>query len=252
MEWRDEGFLLSARRHGETAAILEVFTPARGRHAGVLRGGASRKMAPHLQPGTQLDVIWKARLEDHLGSFTVEPVRARTAVAMHNRRALAGLNAVCALLLFCLPERDPLPDLYRRSEQLLDLMGQDDLWPLAYLNWELALLDALGYGLDLSACAVTGQTEDLTYVSPKSGRAVSRQGAGDWADKLLPLPPCLLGQGEAPDAEIAQALGTTGYFFGHKVARALGTRPIPEARARFAELLTRPLSPPRSQSRSQP
>ena len=239
MEWREEGFLLSARRHGESAAILEVFTPDHGRHAGVLRGGASRKMAPHLQPGTQLDVTWRARLEDHIGAFTVEPVRSRAATAMASRRALAGLNAVCALLQFCLPEREAHGALYRRSEQLLDLLPQQDLWPLAYLNWEVALLDALGFGLDLTKCASTGTTEELVYVSPKSGRAVSRAAAGVWADKLLPLPRCLRGEGEAEDAEIALALSTTGYFLALKVAPALGHKPIPEARARFLDLLDR-------------
>ncbi|MGX9356399.1 DNA repair protein RecO [Roseobacteraceae bacterium S113] len=240
MEWREEGFLLAARPHGETAMILDVFTPSHGRHAGVLRGGASRKMTPHLQPGTQLDITWKSRLQEHMGSFAIEPVRSRAAVALTNRRALAGLNAVCALLQFCLPEREAHGALYLRSEQLLDLMGQDALWPLAYLNWEKALLEELGYGLDLSVCAATGSTDDLCYVSPKTGRAVSKAGAGIWADKLLPLPPCLLGQGAAPDDEVALALTTTGFFLEHRVAPALGHKPLPQARARYRDLLTRP------------
>ncbi|MCH2165873.1 MAG: DNA repair protein RecO [Marinovum sp.] len=239
MEWRAEGFLLGTRRHGENAAILDVFTAEHGRYAGVLRGGTSRKYTPHLQPGTQLDLTWKARLEDHIGSFTIEPLRSRAAVAMANRRALAGLTSVCTLLSFCMPERAPHPALYARSEQLLDLLEQQEIWPLAYLNWEQALLEELGYGLDLSVCAATGATEGLIYVSPRSGCAVSAKGAGEWADKLLPLPPVLLGEGDAEDGEIALALGTTGYFLEHKVAPALGHRPIPEARARYVDLLTR-------------
>lgn len=239
MDWRDEGFVLSSRRHGETAVILEVFTPDRGRHAGVLRGGISRKWTPHLQPGTQLDLSWRARLEDHIGTFTIDPVRARSAAAMGSRRALAGLGAVCALLGFCLPEREPHPALYARSEQLLDLLGQDDLWPLAYLRWEMALLEELGFGLDLSACAASGTNEELCFVSPKTGRAVSRQAAGIWADRLLPLPEVMLGRGDAEDADIVTALGTTGYFFAQKVAPALGNRPLPEARARFIDVLKR-------------
>ena len=193
MEWRDQGILLSARRHGETSAIIEVFTPAQGRHAGIVRGGTSRKIAPSLQPGAQLDVAWRARLEDHIGAFTVEPLRSRAAVAMQDRLALAGLNAVTALLAFCLPEREPHPALYRRTEALLDMLGQGDVWPLAYLKWELRLLEEMGYALDLDACAVTGATEGLIYVSPKTGRAVSAKGAGEWADRLLPLPPVLRG-----------------------------------------------------------
>lgn len=239
MDWRDQGILLAVRRHGETSAIIEVFTQEHGRHAGVVRGGTSRKIAPILQPGAQLDVSWRARLEDHIGSFTVEPLRSRAAAAMSGRMALAGLNAVTALLSFCLPEREPHPNLYRQSERLLDLLGQDEIWPLAYLRWELGLLEELGFGLDLRACAVTGTTEDLVFVSPRTGRAVSAAAAGVWADRLLPLPPCLRGQGPAPDTEIAEALGTTGYFMENRLAPALGERPLPEARRRFVDLVSR-------------
>lgn len=233
MEWRDQGILLSHRRHGESAAIIEVFTPAQGRCAGVVRGGASRRMAPLLQPGAQIDVTWRARLEDHIGTFTVEPLRSRTG-ALADRLALAGLNAVCALLLFALPERAPHPPLYARSETLLDLLDRPDIWPLAYLGWEMALLEEMGFGLDLDRCAVLGEeANDLSYVSPRSGRAVSRAGAGDWAGRLLPLPPCLLGQGPAPDSEILQGLEVTGHFLHHHLAPHLGDRPLPDARARF-------------------
>jgi DNA repair protein RecO (recombination protein O) len=241
MEWRDQGILLSTRRHGETSAIIDVFTPSRGRHAGVVRGGTSRKVAPVLQPGAQLDVLWRARLEDHIGSFQVEPVRSRAVVAMGERLALAGLNAVTGLLCFCLPEREPHAALYTRTEQLLDLLGQADVWPLAYLRWEVSLLEEMGYALELDTCAVTGGTDDLAYVSPKSGRAVSRGAAGEWADRLLPLPDVLRGQGSAPDSEIAQAFVTTGYFLSAHLAKDLGNKPLPEARARFIDSFTRRL-----------
>ncbi|MFK7879329.1 DNA repair protein RecO [Roseobacter sp.] len=241
MEWRDQGILLNTRRHGESSAIIEVFTPDHGRHAGVVRGGASRKTAPILQPGAQLDVAWRARLEDHIGSFQVEPVRSRAALAMEDRLALAGLNAVTGLLGFCLPEREPHPRLYAASEQLLDLLGQGDLWPLAYMRWELRLLEEMGYALALDACAVTGSQENLVYVSPKSGRAVSQEAAGDWADRLLPLPDVLRGKGAAENAEIARALETTGHFLSAHLAQNLGNKPLPEARARFVATLTRPL-----------
>jgi DNA repair protein RecO (recombination protein O) len=238
MDWRDEGIVLSSRKHGETSVILDVFTPCHGRHAGVVRGGTSRKMTPILQPGAQVDVMWRARLEAHIGSFTVEPVRSR-ATALSDRLTLAGLNAVTGLLSFCLPEREPHPALYKRSEQLLDLLGHQEVFPLAYLRWEQALLEELGFGLDLATCAVTGATEGLCYVSPKSGRAVSAQGAGDWADRLLPLPPCLLGQGDAADEEVFTALQTTGYFLEHKLAPELGHKPLPEARARLMDAFSR-------------
>lgn len=239
IEWRDQGALLSVRKHGETAVIAEIFTAEHGRHAGVIRGGTSRKIAPILQPGAQLDVTWKARLEDHLGAFHVEPIRSRAAVVMSDRLALAGLNAVCALLAFATPEREAHPDLYQQSITMLDLLGNTDVWPLAYLRWELRLLENLGYALELSSCAVTGSVDDLAYVSPKSGRAVSAEGAGDWADRLLPLPPVLLGQGTAPDREILQGLQTTGYFLTNWLAKALGDRPLPPARDRLISTLMR-------------
>jgi DNA repair protein RecO (recombination protein O) len=239
MEWRDHGILLSSRRHGETAVIIDVFTEDHGRHAGIVHGGASRKKAPVLQPGAQLDLLWRARLEDHLGSYQAEPLRSRAAAALSGRMALAGLNAVTALLGFCLPERNPYPELYKQTEQLLDLLGQDEIWPLAYLRWEMALLQDMGFGLDLSACAVSGRNEDLAFISPKTGRAVSRQEAGQWVNRLLPLPPVLRGEGSAPDHEVAEGLRTTGFFLGERLAPSLGNRPLPEARARFVELFTR-------------
>lgn len=241
MEWRGQGILLSSRRHGESSVIIDVFTPEQGRHAGVVRGGTSRKIAPILQAGAQLDVRWRARLEDHIGTFQVELLRSRAAAAMSGRLALAGLNAVTSLLAFALPERESHLALYGESERLLDLLGQDEIWPLAYLRWELRLLEETGFGLDLSCCAVTGAQEGLAYVSPKSGRAVSRAGAGDWADRLLPLPLCLLGEGDAADGEMAQALDVTGYFLQNKLAPALGHKPVPEARARFIDQVVRML-----------
>ncbi len=239
MDWRDKGSLLSVRRHGETSVIVELFTAAHGRHLGVVRGGTSRKLAPALQPGTLLDATWRARLEDHIGSYTVEPLRSRAAALMSGRLTLAALNSLCALLSFALPEREPHPALHRRTEALLDLIGTNPAWPLAYLRWELALLDELGFGLDLSSCVVSGAVEDLAYVSPKSGRAVAAEAAGTWADRLLPLPPALLGHGEGAFAEIAQGLTTTGFFLKTRLAPSLGDRPLPAARQHFVDLVSR-------------
>ena len=243
MEWRGQGILLSVRRHGETAAIIEVFTPEQGRHAGVVRGGTSRKIAPILQPGAQLDVAWWARLDSHIGTFTVEPLHSRAAQVMNDRLALAGMLSVLALLRFALPERAPQPGLYARSVALLDLLGQSDLWPLAYLRWEQALLDDMGFGLDLGSCAVTGATTDLAYVSPKSGRAVSRQGAGDWSSRLLPLPACLQGQGVGALDDVMQGLQVTGHFLLHHLAQGVGASTLPEARLRFVDALARQSRP---------
>lgn len=239
MEWRDEGTILALRVHGETSVIVEAFTAAHGRHAGVVRGGVSRKQAATLQPGSRVALHWRARLEDHLGAFVAEPLRSRAGV-LGDRQALLGLNSLCALLAFALPEREPHPALYAASEVLFDKLAElADGWPLAYLRWELALLEELGYGLDLRSCAVTGTRDDLAFVSPKTGRAISRAGAGAWASKLLPLPACLLGQGPADATALAEGLVTTGFFLEHRLARDLGGRALPEARRRLADALTR-------------
>ena len=238
MEWRDEGALLSMRLHGESSAIIEVFTAAHGRHTGVVRGGASRKMAAMLQPGSQLDVTWRARLEDHIGSYVAEPLRSRAAI-LSDRLALAGLNSVCALLHVALPEREPHPLLWRMSMTLLDDLAGSTTWPPHYLRWESLLLEELGFALDLGSCAVTGARDDLVFVSPKSGRAVSRAGAGNWADRLLPLPAVMLGQGTGTPVEIAMGLAITGHFLNRCLEPTLNGRPLPEARARLLELLAR-------------
>lgn len=239
MEWRAQATLLAVRRHGESAAIIEVFTEERGRHLGVVPGGAGRRLAPALQPGAELDVTWRARLDAHMGSFAVEPLRNRAAAVLSDRAALAALASVCALLAFALPERAPYPRLWRASRALLDALDTAPDWPAAYLRWELGVLEETGYGLDLRACAVSGAREDLAYVSPRTGRAVSAAAAGDWAPRLLPLPACLRGAAPAEGAELAQALALTGHFLDRHLAQARGERPLPPARARLVELLSR-------------
>ena len=237
MEWRDEGALIALRLHGESAAIIEVFTASHGRHSGVVRGGGSRRMAAALQPGGQVQVHWQARLDEHLGVFTVEPLASRARV-LSDRLALAGLNAVCALVHLALPERDPHPALYAKTVDLLDHLITTPDWPPAYLRWELDLLDDVGFGLYLTACAVTGSREDLAFVSPRSGRAVSRAGAGDWAARLLPLPPGLLGQGPLHGDDLVQGLALTGHFLNRGLQPVLHDRPLPQARARLIQMLT--------------
>lgn len=238
MEWRDQGVLLSVRRHGETSAIIDVFTSEHGRHAGVVRGGTSRKLAPILQPGAQLSVEWRARLEEHLGTFRVEPIISRAASVMTDRAGLAAFNAVCGLLVFSLPEREPHPRLYSMTQVLLDAVCAQEDWRALYVQWELALLEDMGFGLDLASCAATGSTEDLAYVSPASGRAVSAKGAGEWVDRLLPLPPVLLGE-TAITRDLLDGLKTTGYFLENWLAPALGDRQLPEARERLISIMAR-------------
>ncbi len=238
MEWRDEGVLLSMRPHGESAAIIEVFTTAHGRHAGVVRGGASRRMVPVLQTGAQLEVSWRARLEDHIGTFTVEPLRSRAGL-MSDRRALAALTSICALLRAALPEREPHPALWSGTVMLLDALTGPD-WASAYLRWEVRLLEELGFGLDLGRCAVTGATEGLAFVSPRTGRAVSAAGAGDWADRLLALPQGLSGTAPLTATALREGLALTTHFLTRELAHDPQARPLPEARARLVDLLTRP------------
>jgi DNA repair protein RecO (recombination protein O) len=236
--WSDEGTILTTRPFGEGGAIVDVFTEGHGRHTGVVRGGSGRRLSPTVQPGAQVAVTWKARLDEHLGAFTVEPVRSRAAQAMGDRLSLQGLNAVVALLTEGLPERDAHPALYARTVALLDLMGQGDLWPLAYLQWELAFLEEMGFALDLTVCAATGTADDLAYVSPRTGRALSRAGAGDWAPRLLPLPPVLRGAGEATGAAIAEGLAVTGHFLLHRLlAQGAPDRALPAARTRLVALI---------------
>lgn len=240
MEWRDEGMVLSVRKHGETSVIAEVFTSAHGRHAGVIRGGVSRKLRPVLQPGSQVQVDWSARLESHLGTFRVEPLRSRTAQVLDDRRALEGLNSVCALAGLCLGEREPVPGIYALTLNLVDRIGEGDLWLADYARWEAVLLRDLGFGLDLDVCAATGRDEDLIYVSPNTGRAVSREAGAPWADRLLPLPGFLRdGEQTASKEDVIAALRTTGHFLTTSVAPALGKDRLPSARERFISTIVR-------------
>jgi len=240
MDWRDEGALIAVRRHGESSAIIEVFTETQGRHAGIVRGGAGRRMAPILQPGAQLSVEWRARLSEHLGAFRVEPVRSRAAAVMGDRRALAALTALCAQLSAYLPEREAHPGLYRSTLDLLDRIGTTPDWAADYARWELALLAELGFGLDLSRCASTGGTEELCWVSPRSGRAVSRSAGAPYADRLYPLPAFLRDPGvPAGEADLADALALTAHFLTVWVAPAIGRERPPQARDRLAALFPR-------------
>ena len=233
MEWSGEGSVVTQRRHGENAVILTVLARDAGLVSGLVPGGASAKRAAMLQPGNRLSLRWRARLEDQLGTFSVEPARARPGL-IASADALAGVNAVTALLGFALPERDPHPRLSDATEALLDAMDQGEDWAEAYLQWEIRLLDELGFGLDLGSCAVTGTREGLAYVSPRSGRAVSAAAAGEWASRLLPLPAIFGGRG---NGGLADALALTGHFLASRLAEDHAGRPLPAARARLVARL---------------
>jgi DNA repair protein RecO (recombination protein O) len=237
LAWRDAAILLAVRRHGEGDAIVELLTAERGRHCGVVKGGAGRRLGPVLQPGAQLDVEWRARLEAHIGTARVEPVKSRAGAIMADGRALAALSSATALLVAFLPEREPHPALYETTAALFDALAEGLDWPGLYARWELALLAELGFGLDLDRCAATGATEALIWVSPRTGRAVSREAGAPWADRLLPLPAFLREGGAAAPAEVAAALRLTGHFLERHAAPAFGVERAPAARGRLMERL---------------
>jgi len=235
MDWSDEGILLATRPQGESAAIAEVLTAARGRHLGLVRGGTGRRLGAVLQPGAQLALVWRARLEGQLGSFAVEPVRARAARVLGDPERLAALAALCALAAWALPEREPQPGLYPMTVDLADRIADGADWFGPWLRWELALLQVTGFGLDLSSCALTGARTGLAHVSPRTGRAVTAAAGAAWAERLLPLPAALTDPGAPADrAGMAAGLRTTGHFLATVLAPALGERPLPPARARLA------------------
>lgn len=218
MEWTEEALVLGARTHGETSAIAEVLTRDRGRWLGLVHGGRSRRTRPMLQPGNRVEATWRARLNEHLGRFTLEPTNLRAASLMQSPLGIYGTQTVAAHLRL-LPERDAHARLYDMADALLDNLADARTAGELMIRFEARLLDELGFGMDLSTCAVTGGANDLTYVSPKSGRAVSRSGAEGYEDRLLPLPDFLLtGEvGASSREELEQGFALTGTFLTRAV-----------------------------------
>lgn len=222
MEWREEAIVLGVKRHGETSVIAEVMTRERGRHLGLVRGGRSRKQQPVLQPGNSVEVHWRARLDEHMGTFVLEPVELRAARLMEDGVGLNGIQLVAAHLRL-LAERDPHPRLYDGLMVIVDHLDTPDKAAELMLRFEIALLEELGFGLDLERCAATGRRDDLAYVSPKTGRAVSREAGAPWHEKLLPLPAFLSRQDtDADAASLADAYRMTGYFLARHVFEPRG------------------------------
>jgi DNA repair protein RecO (recombination protein O) len=239
MEWSDEGVVLSVRAHGETAAVAELLTRAHGRHLGLVHGGRSRKLRPVLQIGNHVDATWKARLADNLGHFGVELRQGFAAPLMEDAAALAAITSLASLARL-LPERDPHANLFEITLFVLGYLDDPAVWPALLVRWEIALLDELGFGLDLGTCAATGGTADLIYVSPRSGRAVSAQAGEPYKERLLTLPAFLRGgpAAQVSQADILDGLALTGFFLE---ARALAPHGLamPEARGRLAGYLRR-------------
>jgi DNA repair protein RecO (recombination protein O) len=241
MEWIDEGIVLSARPHGENAAVVTLLTAAHGRHAGLVAGGQGRAARPVLQPGNRVRAQWRARLADHLGNYALDLAAAQAALWLDEPEVLSLIASACAVTEASLPERQPMPGVYAGLAALLSLQEQD-LWAPVYVKWELALLQALGYGLDLNQCAATGEAENLAYVSPRTGRAISRDAGAPYQDKLFPLPMFLSGGGSWAAPEIVQGLEMTGHFLSRHVfsnphSRILIPRDgeLPQARQRLLE-----------------
>jgi DNA repair protein RecO (recombination protein O) len=221
MEWTDDGIVLGTRRHGEANAIVEVMTRDHGRHLGLVRGGGGSRLRPLLQPGNTVHVVWRARLDEHLGHYAVEPLRLHGAsqlAASHVVYGVTHLAALCRLL----PERDPHPEVHDRLAAILDRLDEPQAAAAEMVRFELHMLAELGFGLDLASCAATGMEQDLGYVSPKSGRAVSRLAAAPWQDRLFRLPAFLSDAVEPSPGDIADGFALTGFFLVRHVLEPRG------------------------------
>ena len=229
MEWDTPAVVLAARPYGEGDALATVLTEPHGAHRGLARGGLSRTRASLWQPGNVVQARWVARLSDQLGSITAELVHPGAALALDDPLALAILSSACAVAEGALPEREPHPRVFAGLVRLIANLGGGANALTELVRWEATLLAELGYGLDVTACAITGETAGLAFVSPRTGRAVSEGAAGNWRTRLLPLPGFLVGANGAGPADWRDGLRLTGHFlerdaFGHQ------HRPLPPAR----------------------
>ena len=239
MEWADQGIVLSARKHGETSAIVTLMTKNQGVHAGLVRGGAGKRKRGDLQPGNLVAAHWRGRLAEHLGSFSCELMRAYAATLLDSPDNLSCLSSALALCQSALPEREAHPPVYEGLSIVLNSLEGDD-WPSVYVKWELGLLGELGFGLDFSCCAATGVTSDLIYVSPKSGRAVSGEAGEPYRGSMLALPKFLLKHGiSGSPSEIVEGMNLTGFFLERYVFGDLHSKNLPAARQRFSERMRR-------------
>lgn len=238
MEWEDDAYVLSARLHGESGAIVELLTETHGRQAAHVSGGASRRMKSVLQPGAKVVASYRARVEGQLGGATVEPIGEGPSELFDDPMALSGLAAAAAVAGGALPEREPHPGAYYAFDALIGALGHPDIWPAIFVRFEAGLLQELGFGLDLTKCASTGVTEDLVWVSPRTGRAVSREAGEPYADRLLPLPPFMVSpRGGLSEGDIRAGFDLTGHFLEQFVFGPLN-KPLPPARVWLLERLS--------------
>ncbi len=242
MQWRDEALILGGRRFGESGLILDVLTQTKGRRSGLVYGGASRKKRAQYEAGNTIDLAWTGRLEEQLGRFEVAEARiSRAAFQLDNAKALSAISAVTALLRGALDEGDTAGSaLYGPSSVLLDRLDDWDVWPSLYARWELGLLSALGFGLDLETCALSGANDGLTHVSPKTGRAVRGSEAEGYLDRLFRLPRFFLDTGaDVTNQDIEDGLDLTGHFIEHRLFAAVH-KGTPAERTRIISYLTKP------------
>lgn len=241
MDWTDQAILLSARAYGETAALALLLTRDHGRHAGLVHGGQSARLRATLEPGNLVAASWRARLADQLGTWSLELERAYAAPLLDDPLRLACLASACALLDGLLADREPHPALFDATLALFNALSTE-VWAEIYVRWEIGLLEEVGFGMDLTRCAVSGReaadlfagNDGLSHVSPRTGRAVSASAAEPYKDKLLPLPPFLLGLSDGGPAEVMQGLALTGHFLDRS-AFAQRHVEVPAARGRFVE-----------------
>ena len=242
MQWRDDGFVLGARRHGETAAVVHLLTREHGRHAGLLHGAFGRRRRGLAEPGNRVAATWQARLEGNLGTYDLELVAANAADLLTAPERLAALAAACAVADGAVPEREPHPALFDAFAAVVAAVLDDPdgaVWPVVYVRFELGLLQELGFRLELDRCAATGATTDLVFVSPRTGRAVSREAGAPYEDRLLVLPRFLAGAAVAEEitpVDIAAGLALTGHFLARHVFGGVH-QPLPAARQRLAATL---------------
>jgi DNA repair protein RecO (recombination protein O) len=236
VEWQDNGIILKLSPHGEGKAVVAIFTESHGRHLGYVRG--TRKQGAFLQPGSLVSCRWQARLQDNLGSWTIEPQRSMYSRLMGSPPLLAALMSASAWVELTLAEREVHGDLYATFKDCLEQLDTPD--GLAkYVHFEISLLQELGFGLDLSQCAASGDTAGLTYVSPKTGRAVCEREGEPYKDRLLPLPRFLVENSEkVPIKDIRDGLQLTSYFLERFVLTQLN-KAMPEARIRLSKILRR-------------
>ena len=239
MNWSDEGIVLSARKHGESAAIVTLLTRENGRHAGLVRGGAGSRARGIYQTGNLVSADWRARLSEHLGTYTCELLQPHAALLMSERLPLLALISAAALVERLLPEREPHPDTFASFTALIEVLSAGGNWLSRYVEWELGLLNQLGYGLDLTECAATGATDDLVYVSPKTGCAVSAGAGAPYREKLFDLPPFFRVEDlDPPTDDIRTGLRVTGHFLA-RCAKDADTGELPRSRARFVDRASR-------------